>query len=179
MIRLCNVQSFCNAFSRINCDVYSCLHLLCVLQIVHPISRQDLCICVSFSNLSVQVGNHMSFFLSLFFLDFHRHIVFCFLFIVLKSITSGTSNNIALSNVSSLGYYFVTCDALVLRACDAVASALSMTIFVSVRVLGGSECINVLHALPTVKCMRSHIPFQAGLRLVVGTSLILKLVNNF
>ena len=55
-----------------------------------------------------------------------------------------------------------------------VANTLSIVAFASPSVLGGLECISVLSTLPTVKCIRSQMPFKAGLRLVVGTSLMPK-----
>ena len=73
----------------------------------------------------------------------------------------------------------MACDILVLIACEAVASALSINVFASARVPGGCVCIKVLKTFPTVKCILSQIPFEAGLRLVVGMSLIPKSFNNF
>ena len=63
---------------------------------------------------------------------------------------------------------------LVLTACEAVASALSINIFASINVRGGSVCIKVVKTCPTVWCILSQIPFEAGLQLVVGMSFILK-----
>ena len=86
----------------------------------------------------------------------------------------GMFNSMSRWKASPPGELPVASETLILIACMAVASALSMYLRASSNVLGSYSKSCALSELPTDMCIRSQMPFAVGFRLVVGTSDIAK-----
>ena len=95
-----------------------------------------------------------------------------------KSTTNGTLSSISLWKASAPGANSVALFMLVRTAWEADTKAWSIITCACLRVEGLFSCTRVHITVHTIWCMRLHIPFDAGLWLVVDTPLIPKSTNN-